>query len=189
MPVWLNQLNKRRWRARLYPDVSVSGSTFPPGTSKSGACDSGWGKTHLYSPKVSSFIGRASESTSLSSLSFTVGKHLDVNLQCSRVCVFGFECVVCLTCVFAALAAFDKTEDEQYQHQQHDGADESNQPTLGGETTGHHVRHWEKREGGGGSSILENSGSDLWRLILETGLYYMFPHSTQNLPHVYLQSL
>lgn len=43
---------------------------------------------------------------------------------------------VSLTCVFAALAAFDEAEDEQDEHQQHDGADESNQPTPGGEAPG-----------------------------------------------------
>lgn len=49
-----------------------------------------------------------------------------------------FHPVLCvsLTCVFAALAALDEAEDEQYEHQQHDGADESNQPTAGGEAPG-----------------------------------------------------
>lgn len=66
--------------------------------------------------------------------------------QTLRVCVcvcliVHASCVVCRTCVFAALAAFDEAEDEQYQHQQQDGADESYQPTLGGEAAGHHRRH------------------------------------------------
>lgn len=46
------------------------------------------GETHLYSPKVSSFMGRASESTSLSSLSFTVERKKAVS-----VCV----CVRCVS--------------------------------------------------------------------------------------------
>lgn len=99
---------------------------------------------HLYSPKVSSFIGRASESTSLSSLSFTVGKkkaHGD-----PQVCTWGrvwsrVQRVVRLTCIFATLAAFDEAKDQQDQHQQNDGADESNQPALSCETAGQLRQH------------------------------------------------
>lgn len=48
--------------------------------------------THLYSPKASSFIGRASESTSFSSLSFTEGTNVTVTPLCT--CVRTHMCVV-----------------------------------------------------------------------------------------------
>lgn len=67
----------------------------------------------------------------------------DVGVRCVTTCsanefpASSTQCLcVSLTCVFAALAALDEAEDEQYEHQQHDGADESNQPTPGGKAPG-----------------------------------------------------
>lgn len=57
-------------------------------------------KTNLYSPNVSSFIGRASESTSLSSLSLTAGRKLNLKLWTKSVTLGVCLPAFMLSCVF-----------------------------------------------------------------------------------------